>query len=145
MSRRLIWLNNRLIKQLITILTFGLSVVIPTTADTGTLNYTPYKTVETLIEQTFPEESERMIAIAKAESELDTNAYNPEWHYDRDGNKICQGSYGLFQIACVNYSGDANDLFDPQINLQIAKTVLNSQGVMAWGVCHNGSVDCVNT
>ena len=77
-----------------------------------------------------------MLEVAIAESMLNPKAYNPEWHYDSKGNKICQGSYGLFQVACVNYKGDPKDLFDPVINIQVAKEVLKSQGIFAWGVCH---------
>ena len=82
-----------------------------------------------------------MFDIAVAESGLNPKAYNPEWHYDNKGNKVCQGSFGLFQVACSNYSGNPKDLFDPEINIQLAKKILGSQGVFAWGVCH-GLVDC---
>lgn len=88
-----------------------------------------------LISETFPEESELMIEVAEAESNFNTNAYNPEWHYG------CQGSYGLMQIACVNYEGDPEDLFDPSLNLAMARKVYESQGIGAWGVCVN-KVEC---
>jgi soluble lytic murein transglycosylase-like protein len=85
-----------------------------------------------LIKKSFTK-PELMLAIAQAESGLNPQAYNPEWHYDRNGNKVCQGSYGLFQIACVNYEGDPANLFDPELNIEIAKQVLTSQGIKAWG------------
>ena len=88
-----------------------------------------------LISESFPEESELMIEVAEAESNFNTNAYNPEWHNG------CQGSYGLLQIACVNYEGDADDLFDPVVNVEVARRVYDSQGIRAWGVC-NSKVDC---
>jgi hypothetical protein len=77
-----------------------------------------------------------MIDIAHAESNLIPEAYNPEWH------KGCQGSRGIFQIACVNYYGDQSDLFDPKVNIQVAREVYLSQGLRAWGVCHDGKVSC---
>ena len=77
-----------------------------------------------------------MIKIALAESGLNTRAFNPEFHQG------CQGSYGLFQIACVNYNGNLNDLYNPEINIQVAKKILETQGYKAWAVCTNGKVDC---
>jgi hypothetical protein len=94
----------------------------------------PKPTTEQIIANAFGSNS-LMLLVAIAESELDPTAYNPEWHYDRNGNKICQGSYGLFQIACVNYSGDPKDLYDPELNIKLAKIILKSQGINAWGVC----------
>lgn len=90
--------------------------------------------IEDVIKDTFPEEPEIMLAIAKAESNLNPKAYNPEWHY-KDGKKYCQGSFGLFQVACINYKGNPEDLFDPEVNIEVAKKVLSTQGVKAWGVC----------
>lgn len=102
----------------------------------------PKPTVEALIKKSFTN-STLMLAVAQAESGLNPKAYNPEWHYDRNGNKVCQGSYGLFQIACVNYAGNPQDLFDPELNMEIAKKVLASQGISAWGVCRK-MVSCYN-
>lgn len=82
-----------------------------------------------------------MFDIAVAESGLNPKAYNPEWHYDQYGNKVCQGSFGIFQISCSNYAGNPKDLFDPVINIKLAIKVLKEQSVRAWGVCH-GLVDC---
>ncbi len=92
--------------------------------------YFDTKTVESIMKE-----------IAMAESGMDPNAYNPEWHYDRNGNKVCQGSYGLYQIACVNYRGDPRDLFDPHLNIKMAQIVYKQQGFKAWGVCRR-TVDC---
>jgi hypothetical protein len=89
----------------------------------------------------FGNDADLMIEIARAESEMGKNPYNPEWHYDRAGNKVCQGSYGLFQIACVNYNGNSEDLFNDELNIEIAKKVLSSQGINAWGVCRT-KVNC---
>lgn len=80
-------------------------------------------------QNTFDKNWEVMFEIAKAESELKTYAYNSEWH------KTCQGSYGILQIGCVNYSGEHKDLFDLDTNLRIGKKVLQEQGFKAWSVC----------
>lgn len=82
-----------------------------------------------------------MVSIAKCESGLKPHAYNPEWHRNRQGEPVCQGSYGLFQIGCVNYKGDPKDLYDIQTNLQYARKIYDTQGLRAWGVCRK-IIDC---
>lgn len=77
-----------------------------------------------------------MYEIAKAESNLKTTAFNPEWHY-KNGEKYCQGSWGILQVACINYEGNPTDLFDIKLNLKMASKVLKQQGLNAWGVCRN--------
>lgn len=96
-------------------------------------------TIEEKIRLTFPEQPELMIAIAKAESGLGKNNYNPEWHRDRNGNPVCQGSFGLFQVGCVNYIEDPTKLNDVDFNLKIARKVYDTQGITAWGAYTNGS------
>lgn len=83
------------------------------------------------------------VDIAQHESNFNTRAYNPEWHYDRYGNKVCQGSYGLMQIACVHHNGNPEDLYDLKLNLDYAQKIYKSQGIYAWGVCRS-KVDCTN-
>ena len=99
-----------------------------------------------------PEHSESVVEILKqydwnaeiahlvilAESGGKNTAHNPEWHSG------CQGSFGLFQIGCVNYAGDPNDLYIPRINIEMAYKIYKTQGARAWGVCTNGSVDCTH-
>lgn len=82
-----------------------------------------------------------MVEIAKAESNLNAHAYNPEWHRDRKGNKICQGSIGLFQVGCVNHIHNPQELYDIQVNLKVARRIYDTQGLKAWGVCRK-IVDC---
>lgn len=84
------------------------------------------------VRKTFPEQPNTFTAIARGESGLYIHAYNPEWHYDAHGNKVCQGSYGLMQIACVHVL-DPLKLYDPEYNLQIARQVYEKQGITAWG------------
>lgn len=88
-----------------------------------------------MIRETFPEDPDTAVAIAKAESSMDTNAVNPEAHNG------CTGSIGLMQIACVNYTGNKEDLKDPALNLKIARSLYERDGWRPWGVCRD-KVDC---
>jgi hypothetical protein len=83
-----------------------------------------------------------MVDIARLESGFNPKAYNPEWHYDALGNKVCQGSYGIFQIACVHYLENPERLYDVEFNLEMAKKVLYTGGILSWGVCH-GKIQCI--
>ena len=89
------------------------------------------------VKKTFSDNPVLFTAIARSESGLNIRAYNPEYHYDRHGNKICQGSYGLMQIACIHVD-DVNRLYDPKYNLEIAKQVYQKQGIKAWGAYTDG-------
>ena len=87
-----------------------------------------------MIRSHFPENADIAIAVAKSESGklLSVRAYNPEWHYDRQGNKVCQGSFGVFQIACVHVE-NTEQLFDPEFNLTKAREIYLEQGWQPWG------------
>lgn len=91
--------------------------------------------IEALIRATFPEDASRAVAIAKAESgsKLSPTAYNPEWHYDRHGKKLCQGSFGVFQIACVHHLEDPTALFDVELNIEKAERINAQSGWRPWG------------
>ena len=68
--------------------------------------------------------------IAKHESNFNPKAFNPESH------KTCNGSYGVMQVACINYKGNPNDLYDIKTNLKVAHEIFLSQGFGAWkNVC----------
>lgn len=86
------------------------------------------------IRQTFPKNAALAVAVAKSESgkQLNPQAYNPEWHYDANGNKVCQGSYGIMQIACVHVE-DPERLYDPGYNLQVARRIYEADGWYPWG------------
>ena len=74
-------------------------------------------------------------AVMREESHYDPGVYNPEWH---DG---CQGSYGLFQIACVHgYSEE--EMYHWERNIEIAYKIWQQEGWLPWGVCHDGKVRC---
>lgn len=91
--------------------------------------------IERKIRETFIETPNTAVAVGKSESgeSLKADAYNPEWHYDRHGNKICQGSYGVMQIACVHHLEDPEALFDVEFNLAKAREIYNSEGWRPWG------------
>lgn len=98
--------------------------------------------IERLVRETFPEDPDTAIKIAKAESELIPTAYNPENHYDRQRNYICKSSQGVMQIACVHHQSNPDELQNVELNLEIARKLYDERGWRPWGVCHNGKVDC---
>lgn len=91
--------------------------------------------VERLIRETFTETPNTAVAVAKSESGalLKVDAYNPEWHYDSKGNAICQGSYGVMQIACVHNLADPEALFDVEFNIAKARQIYLEKGWQPWG------------
>ena len=77
------------------------------------------------------------VAVAMAESNYNPNAYNPEWHY-ANGKKVCQGSYGLMQVACVHNINNPEALFDVEFNLAMAKKIYNESKWQPWGAFTDG-------
>ena len=75
-------------------------------------------------------------AIIMAESGGNPTAYNPEWHFDRYGNKICQGSYGMWQLACLH--GKVEDLYDPVKSTEIAYRLWKTSGFYPWTTYTSG-------
>lgn len=96
--------------------------------------------IETEIRDTFPETPNTAVAVAKSESGryLKADAYNPEWHYDSHGNKICQGSFGIMQIACIHHLEDPEALFDVEFNIQKARSIYLDSDWYPWGGYTNG-------
>ena len=81
--------------------------------------------------------NERMVyAITMAESSGNPKAYNPEWHFDRKGNKICQGSFGKWQLACLH--GKIEDLYDPVKSTAIAYKLWKTSGFYPWTTFTSG-------
>ena len=76
-----------------------------------------------MIKQTFPNDSDDMVAIARAESTLNPKAE----HLNNNGTKDC----GLMQINST-WGYDCEWLKNPVNNLKAAKVVYNKQGKMAW-------------
>ena len=76
-----------------------------------------------MITETFPNDSNDMVAIARAESTLNPKAE----HLNNNGTKDC----GLMQINST-WGYDCEWLKNPVNNLKAAKVVYNKQGKMAW-------------
>ena len=87
-------------------------------------------TIEEKIAKTFPENPEVMIAVAKAESNLNPLATNRNTNGSRD--------IGLFQINSV-HGGNDLEMFDVDKNLEAARKVYDKQGITAWSAVNNGS------
>ncbi len=94
--------------------------------------------IERLIMETWPEEPQLALAIAKAESGLVPTAYNPETHYGRNGQPVCSGSVGIMQIACVHVS-DKTTLYDVETNLKKAREIYDESGWRPWGAYTSGA------
>jgi len=65
-------------------------------------------------------------AVMMAESDADSQAVN-----EKDSHASCNGSYGLFQLAC--FWGDTQDLLDENINIEVAYIIYSKQGWKPWG------------
>lgn len=82
-----------------------------------------------------------MMAVMEAENRAcDPNVNNGsagETHRDMHGNVICVGSYGLFQVGCLHFSGN-QDGNDPATNIAVAYAVWQKQGYNAWTMYTNG-------
>ena len=86
--------------------------------------------IEEKIAKAFPENPKVMIAIAKAESNLDPNATNVNTNGSTDT--------GLFQINSIN-GEDELSLFDVDKNIEVARKIYEKQGLSAWSVFNNKS------
>lgn len=80
------------------------------------------------------------IAVAKAESSLNPKAYNPEWHRNYlTGKNICQGSFGVFQTACIHHIENPNALYDEDFNIKKAYEIYSKEGWRPWSAYNNGN------
>lgn len=84
------------------------------------------RSIEQKIRDTFPEDPDTAVAIAKCESSMNPKAINTK---NRNGSV----DYGLFQINSV-HGYTANYLMDVDNNLRIARELYDRQGWMPW-VC----------
>lgn len=81
------------------------------------------------------------IAMAVMEQESTQNGIscNPnaanlnDVHRDVNGNVVCVGSFGLFQIACFD-----GQVYDPEKNLAIAWRKYEERGWQPWGAYTSG-------
>lgn len=87
-----------------------------------------------LIREAFPQDAQRMIAIAMAESGLRCGAVN---HQDSNGVQ----AVGLFQIndGRLFNAEDIANLTDCRYNIERAKQKYRSQGLTAWGAFTSGA------
>lgn len=87
-----------------------------------------------LIREAFPNDAQRMIAIAMAESGLRCGAIN---HQDSNGVQ----AVGLFQIndGRIFSDEDIANLTDCRHNIERAKQKRSSQGLYAWGTFTSGA------
>lgn len=99
--------------------------------------------IERLIRETFPEEPNTAVAVAKAESELEVKV-NPEAHRNENGDVICYGSYGIMQIGCVHNLKDPKALKDVELNIKKARAIYDEtkartgNGWLQWGAYTDG-------
>jgi hypothetical protein len=106
-----------------------------------TSDFTPQNEIQALIRQKALENEinpDVFVAIAKAESGLRADAYNPESH------RSCNGSYSLFQVACLHYEQRGiygEERFNPEVNIGIAVELYEKHGTQPWTVCKK-LVDC---
>jgi hypothetical protein len=89
----------------------------------------PYGDIEKLIYETFPECPEIALAIAKAESNLNTNAVNENSNGSKDR--------GIFQINSIHGFGD--ELFEAELNIKIARKIYDKNGWKAGSAFNNDS------
>lgn len=87
-----------------------------------------------LIREAFPQDAQRMIAIAMAESGLRCGSVN---HQDSNGVQ----AVGLFQIndGRMFTAEDISNLTDCRHNIERAKQKYRSQGLTAWGAFTSGA------
>jgi ribosomal protein L31E len=86
----------------------------------------------TIWERHFGDQARTMKATCTAESQLDPNAI----HKNKDGS----WDYGTCQINTVHSAKwQGQNIFDPEVNLAVAKIILDDSGLNAWTCYKNGS------
>lgn len=84
-------------------------------------------------------ESEKMLAILKAESHLRADVVNEKDYHKGSG---CWGSFGLAQIGCCWFGqfGLTKDNWnDPETNIRVAYEIWKISGYEAWGAYNDKS------
>ena len=91
----------------------------------------PILSLEDKICDTFPDNCDLMIAIAKAESGLDPNT-------PPNGNNNGSTDTGIFRINSIHgYSQEY--LTDVDNNIAVAREIFDTQGITAWVAYNNGT------
>jgi len=84
-----------------------------------------------LVNAHWPDQTEMALCVMREESKGDPYATNPD-----------SGTRGLFQIRPGLWAGyfgvSYNDLYDPRINVSIARKIYDKQGWRAWSVHKRG-------
>lgn len=76
-----------------------------------------------------------MLAVMKAENRgCDPSNRNES---SAEDHGVCIGSYGLFQVGCVHFTGEQNPN-DVVTNVAVAYAVWKKQGYNAWTNYRNG-------
>ena len=79
---------------------------------------------------------ETAMAICAAESGGVPSRKNlGDTHRDANGNVICYGSFGLFQVGCIHeptFGISEEDLLDPEQNIEIAYKIYVDGGFYPW-------------
>jgi len=82
------------------------------------------KTIEEKIRETFGEEGDRAIAVAKCESSLNYKAIGD--------THLSQSSYGLFQISKIYHNHTEEDLLNEDYNIKVAHEIFDKGGWGRW-------------
>lgn len=119
----------------------GVLVKIPKTeeGEGNTTIIAPPSAVERLIRETFPEDSETAVAVAKAESGMNPNAKGDialEYKYE---GRVIGHSCGVFQVRVLPGRPDCETLKDPKTNIEYARKLYDRSGWMAWSAYLNGA------
>ena len=58
----------------------------------------------------------------------------------KDNHKVCIGSFGFFQLACLH--GTKAELLDGRTNVKLAHALWKREGWFPWSTCLSGIVKC---
>ena len=92
--------------------------------------------LESIIKEEFGDDGELMVAIAKAESNFQSDRVG-DLHLTFNNGTMGM-SCGLFQIRVLDGRPDCESLKNPEFNIKWAKKIKESQGLTAWTVYTNG-------
>lgn len=91
--------------------------------------------IERKIRSVFGEHADRMIKIAKCESQLQSHRIgDTDLTFTKNGKEYGK-SYGIFQVRHLEGRPEPSQLLDPMFNIEYAKKIFDSQGLNAWYYC----------
>ena len=103
----------------------------------STVPYTSIVTIEDKIKKAFGKDWKVALAIAKAESGLDTNAVGDKHIEFVKNGKVYGHSCGIFQIRVLEGRPDCESLQDVDKNIEFAKKLHKERGFTPWSVFNN--------